>query len=47
MKVLVIHPFEDTIKSQYQKREKLFPGTDILPEFELKTLKAVREILQR
>ena len=43
-KVLVIHPFEDSIKEQYFKREKLFPGTDILPEFELKTLKAVQTI---
>ena len=43
-KVLIIHPFEDTIKEQYQKREMLFPGTDVLPEFELKTLKAVQTI---
>ncbi len=43
-KVLVIHPFEETIKSQFEKREKLFPGTDILPEFELKTIKAVQTI---
>lgn len=43
-KVLVIHPFEETIKSQYKNREKLFPGTDILPEFELRTLKAVQTI---
>lgn len=43
-KVLVIHPFSETIKSQYEKREMIFPGTDILPEFELKTLKAVQTI---
>lgn len=43
-KVLVIHPFEQTILSQYQKRERLFPETDILPEFELKTVKAVQTI---
>lgn len=43
-KVLVIHPFEDTIRSQYEKREKLFPGTEILPAFELKTLKAVQTL---
>ncbi len=43
-KVLVIHPFEETIRSQYQKREKLYPGTQLLPEFELKTLKAVQTI---
>lgn len=43
-RVLVIHPFEETILSQYEKRDKLFPGTDILPEFELKTIKAVQTI---
>lgn len=43
-KVLVIHPFEDTIINQYKQRERLFPGTEILPEFELKTLKAVQTI---
>lgn len=43
-KVLVIHPFEESIKEQYKKREMLFPGTDILPEFELMTLKAVQTI---
>lgn len=32
-KVLVVHPFKESILSQYQKRDKLFPGTDILPEF--------------
>lgn len=43
-KVLIIHPFEDTIQSQYKKRKLLFPGTDVLPKFELKTLKAVQTV---
>lgn len=44
-KVLVLHPFEKTIRSQYNRREKLFPGTDILPEFgELYTVKAVQTL---
>ena len=43
-KVLVIHPFEDTIRAQYERRDKLFPGTDILPEFELYTLKAIQTL---
>lgn len=43
-RVLVIHPFEDSIQSQYEEREKIFPGTDILPEFTLLTLKAVQTI---
>lgn len=41
-KVLVIHPFEESIKEQYARREELFPGTHILPEFDLKVLKAVQ-----
>lgn len=43
-KVLVIHPFDDSIRRQYQRREKLFLDTNILPEFELRTLKAVQTI---
>ncbi len=41
-KVLVIHPFEDSIRRQYKNFDKLFPNPDILPKFELKTLKAVQ-----
>lgn len=43
-KVLVIHPFDTSIKCQYQKREKLFKNKDVLPEFELLTLKAVQTL---
>lgn len=43
-KVLIIHPFSKTIEEQYKKREELFPGTDILPKFELHTMKAVQTI---
>ncbi len=42
-KVLVIHPFEDSIRDQYQKRESLF-AHEVLPAFELITLKAVQSI---
>lgn len=41
-KVLVVHPFSETIKQQYNRRSKLFPNTKILPQFELSTLKAVQ-----
>ena len=41
-KVLVIHPFTETIRSQYLRRELLFPGREVLPEFELITMKAVQ-----
>ena len=43
-KVLVIHPFVDTIKHQYLKRLKLFENKNILPDFELITLKAIQTI---
>jgi hypothetical protein len=39
--VLVIHPFTKSIKSQYERREKLFKNKDILPEFNLITYKPV------
>lgn len=41
-KVLVIHPFETTIKFQYMKREKLFENMNVLPEFELITIRAIQ-----
>lgn len=43
-KVLVVHPFEETIRLQYQRRKLLFENGDILPEFQLITLKAVQTI---
>lgn len=43
-KVLVIHPFTQTIEKQYAKRELLFQHSDILPAFELKTIKAVQSL---
>jgi hypothetical protein len=46
-KVLVVHPFEQSILHQYtNKRELLFPNKDILPDFELKTVKAVQSYAQ-
>lgn len=43
-KVLIIHPWVDTIRMQYSKREELYGNTNILPAFELKTLQAVQTI---
>ena len=42
-KVLVIHPFKDSIENQYKKRELLFKD-NLLPKFELKTIKAVQTV---
>ena len=43
-KVLVIHPFSETIIEQYKKREYLFENKKILPNFELEVIKAVQTI---
>ena len=43
-KVLVIHPFEESILKQYSKRELLFKNQSILPNFTLITIKAVQSI---
>lgn len=40
-KVLVVSPFSEEVKSQYQRRELLWENKDILPEFELDTLDSV------
>lgn len=42
-RVLVVHPFRETILRQYQRRDELFPGTDILPAFaSLRVVRAVQ-----
>lgn len=42
-KVLVVHPFAKTIEQQYKKRELIFPN-NLLPKFELRTVRAVQSI---
>ncbi|QNU23476.1 hypothetical protein [Geobacillus zalihae] len=44
-KVLVIHPYDETITSQFiNKRKLLFNNEKVLPPFELSTIKAVQSI---
>ena len=43
-RVLVVHPFEDTIKIQYPKRHLLFSGIKVFPDCQLITLKAVQSL---
>lgn len=43
-KVLVVHPFAETIASQYEKHEILFPDVVFLPRFDLKTYQAVQTL---
>lgn len=42
--ILIIHPFKETIISQYNKRKLLFSSTNILPDFNLKIIKAVQTL---
>lgn len=41
-RVLVVHPFEESIKRQFAQREKLFDNPNVLPDFELITYKAIQ-----
>ena len=43
-KVLVIHPFEESIKKQFKNKELIYKSPWTLPDFELKTIKAVQSI---
>lgn len=44
-RVLVVHPFSETIMEQYKKRDRIFSAKTILPEFKsLVCLKAVQSI---
>lgn len=37
-RVLVVHPFANTIKKQYARHTNIFDNPDVLPDFELKTI---------
>lgn len=41
-KILVIHPFSESITKQYRLHDKLFEDKNVLPKFELLTIKAVQ-----
>lgn len=44
-KILVIHPFAESIINQYKNRDKLFENKEVLPEFKkLEVIKAVQSI---
>lgn len=44
-RVLVIHPFAESIKQQYKKRNLLFENSNVLPQFKsLRVIKAVQSI---
>jgi hypothetical protein len=43
-KVLVIHPFRESILSQYKKKDLLFENHKVLPEFDLRVIQAVQSL---
>lgn len=43
-RVLVIHPFNELIEEQYEKRSVLFTNKEVLPDFHLSTMKSVQTI---
>lgn len=43
-KVVVVHPFRDSILTQYEKRKYLFKNHDVLPDFDLQVIKAVQTL---
>lgn len=43
-RVVVVHPYAELIESQYKRRAEIYKGTDVLPEFELRVIKAVQTI---
>lgn len=43
-KVLVIHPFAESIRRQYHRRQLLFEDARVLPSFELRTIPAVQSL---
>lgn len=43
-KVLVIHPFADSIEAQYRRRKLLFRDPQVLPDFQLTTVRAVQSL---
>ncbi len=43
-KVLVVTSFPDSVRQQYARREQIYPGTDILPAFDLQVYRSVMTI---
>lgn len=43
-KVLIVHPFAETIKKQYARRKEVFPDREIMPDCELIVYRAVQTL---
>ncbi len=44
-RVLLVHPFDETIRCQYARRGNLFPDSQMLPDFSLLTYRPVQSFL--
>ena len=44
-KVLVVHPFAESIQQQFANRKLLFPGREVLPDFKLQVIPAVQTLV--
>lgn len=42
--VVVVHPFAELIESQYARKEELFDDKNVLPDFQLRIVKAVQSL---
>ncbi len=42
--VLIVHPFDFSIRSQYERRKQLFDNPDVLPDFNLITFRAIQSV---
>lgn len=43
-RVVVVHPFAELIETQYARHSELFEDKNVLPDFELRTVKAVQSL---
>ena len=41
-RVVIVHPYAELIERQYKRREEIYRDSDVLPEFELRVVKAVQ-----
>lgn len=41
-KVLIVHPFTELIQQQYARRREIFPDKEIMPDFDMKLVKAIQ-----
>lgn len=45
-RVVVVHPYARLIEQQYHSREKIYPNSDVLPQFDLRVVEAVQTMAE-